>query len=196
MTLLLNWLVNKNNPIFPYFGFALLGAAIMKSYLLNKTKWIVPTGVIVFVVSMTAYILLPDTMLERQIDLIWFAIMWAQAGIFLLLVSMFVKIFHKRKPKHVFKFIERFGYAGLTPFFFESVFAALVYGVMEVVVGPIKFGIAGSLFFGLALALFWGGLLILAEKKGYPGFVEQIYVRLINRVDISTKGQRLSKESK
>ncbi|MBU1140973.1 MAG: DUF1624 domain-containing protein [Firmicutes bacterium] len=195
-TILLNPFVNKNNPIFPYFGFALLGASVAKAYLTKQTKWIVPTGFVVFIGSMIGYILLPDTMLERLIDLKWFSIMWAQMGIFLLLVALFVWMFKTRKTRHVFKYFERFGYAGLTPFFYESIFAAIIYRVLDLIFGPLKFDIAASIGFGFGLALIWGILLIVAEKHEYPGFIEKMYVHVINHVDESTKGIQLKRKIK
>lgn len=194
-TFLLNAFVNKNNPIFPYFGFALLGASVAKAYQTKQTKWIAPSGLLVFLVSMSSYILLPDTMLERLIDLKWFSIMWAQMGIFLLLIALSVWIFKTRKPKQPIKFFERFGYAGLTPFFLESILAAIIYRFIEFVFGPLKFNIGASIGFGFGLALIWGFLLILAEKRGYPGFIENLYAHVINQVDVSTKGIRLKEKS-
>ncbi|TXT18173.1 MAG: hypothetical protein FD133_1009, partial [Erysipelotrichaceae bacterium] len=66
----LNWLVNKNNPILPYFSFALMGMWL--AYLLiEKDRYFNRKlgffGAVLLIIGVVFYITLPDTMLQRAI---------------------------------------------------------------------------------------------------------------------------------
>jgi hypothetical protein len=216
LVLALNMLVNKNNPVLPYFAFTLLGSALAGAYRTGRIRWIVPAGLGLLLLGLAAYVTLPDTMLERRIDLKWFSIMVAQAGLFMLLLRGFVgkgstgtKATGHRWRRYPGRFLERFGRAGLTPFFLESVIAALVWRCLGLVMGLASslspglipaltageggpaFGIAGALGFGLFLALGWGFLLALRERRAHRWSVEWFYCRWMERFGGSSKAAAL-----
>jgi uncharacterized membrane protein YidH (DUF202 family) len=197
--LILNPFVSKNNPIFPYFSFALIGMWI--AMLLAQKDWkniirkVLPVGTVLFIGGVAAYILLPDTMLQRGIDPIWFAIMTAQLGLFQLLICLVLWIYDIRDPKAKLrpfsKFFARFGVAGLSVFFIESVFSALVALLLRSLIPGFSLDIAGALLFGLCLALFWGVFLILWEKVHYRYGIEYIVSHLLRKYGKSEKQEKL-----
>lgn len=98
-------------------------------------------GLVFLVIGITTYIMLPDTMLERAIDLKWFAIMTIQIGLLFVIIRGFMGIKHLN---FVNRFWERLGLYSLTPFFFESILAALVFRFMNLFI-PISFDISSAL---------------------------------------------------
>jgi hypothetical protein len=198
ITLLLNWLVNKNNPVFPYLSFALFGAWISALILTIDFKGIVkrvlPLGIVLFVGGVALYILLPDTMLQRSIDPVWFALMMAQNGLFMLFVLAALKFYDfskARKIGFISNFFIRFGVAGLTIFFIESVVSAMVFSALRLFIPSLALDIPGALAFGLILALFWGVILILWEKVGYKYGIEYFYTRILKKYGGSVKEAKL-----
>jgi len=204
--LLLNWLVNKNNPIMPYLSFALLGGWIATLLVIGNWKRIVrqvmPISLVLLIAGVLLYIKLPDTMLERSIDLKWFAIMTAQLGLFMMLLILVLKIFDFRKDQEkimehrklsfIPKFIYRFGVAGLTPFFLESIISAIIFRKLSFFIPGLSFGLKESLIYGFCLALMWGLLLILWEKKEYKYGIEYFYVRILKKLGSSAKEEKLA----
>jgi hypothetical protein len=198
ITLLLNWLVNKNNPVFPYLSFALFGAWISALILTIDFKGIVkrvlPLGIVLFVGGVALYILLPDTMLQRSIDPVWFALMMAQNGLFMLFVLAALKFYDfskARKIGFISHFFIRFGVAGLTIFFIESVVSAMVFSALRLFTPSLALDIPSALAFGLILALFWGVILILWEKVGYKYGIEYFYTRILKKYGGSVKEAKL-----
>lgn len=195
----LNPLVSKNNPIFPYFSFALIGMWI--AMLLAQKDWkrvvknVLPVGIVLFVVGVVAYLVLPDTMLQRGIDPIWFAIMTAQLGLFQLMILFALWHYDIQNPKYklsvVSKFIARFGVAGLSIFFIESTFSAMVARIIRTFIPTFSLDIAGSLLFGLSLAVFWGFVLILWEKKNYKYGIEYFIAKTLRKYGKSEKQEKL-----
>lgn len=203
MTLLLNWLVNKNNPLMPYLSFGLLGAWM--GVLLVRADWkrtvrqVLPVGTILLAAGVVLYVRLPDTMLERSIDGKWFSIMTAQLGLFLLLVLLMLRLFDFRKSGPVRKlpsglaFLNRFGVAGLTAFFFESVVSASVFRILRIFVPALSLDLPGSLLYGFSLAVLWGFLLMLWEKRQYRYGIEYVICRLLAPFGHSAKQDKLSR---
>ena len=197
--LILNPFVSKNNPIFPYFSFALIGMWI--AMLLAQKDWkkvvrnVLPLGSVLFIGGILAYIFLPDTMLQRGIDPIWFAIMTAQLGLFQLMICLALWYYDFRDPKAklrpISKFIARFGVAGLSVFFIESVFSAIIAKILRMLIPGLYLNIAGSLLFGFCLALFWGGILILWEKAHYKYGIEYMITHLLRKFGKSEKQEKL-----
>jgi hypothetical protein len=196
--ILLNWFVAKNNPILPFYAFALFGAWI--ALLLNKQsfkvlkKWVLPVGVTYFIVGILGYIFAPETMLERSIDLTWYFIMVAQIGLFMLMIllALYIFDFREHKPRLISKFISRFGVAGLTAFFFESFVSALIFKFLNLFV-KIEFGIPGAILYGLSLAILWGLIFIIWEKKSYRYGVEYWMSSILLRFGESSKLDKLGK---
>lgn len=203
ITLLLNWLVNKNNPVFPYLSFALFGAWISTLILTIDFKGIVkrvlPLGIVLFVGGVALYILLPDTMLQRSIDPVWFALMMAQNGLFMLFVLAVLKFYDfgkPRKPGFISRFFIRFGVAGLTIFFIESMVSAAIASILRMFIPSLTFDIPSALLFGLILALLWGIILTQWEKVGYKYGIEYFYTRILNRFGGSAKAEKLSEHQR
>lgn len=199
IVLSLNFLVNKNNPVFPYLSFALFGAwiaALLRTVDFKRlVKQVFPVGLFLFITGVILYILLPDTMLQRSIDPVWFALMMAQNGLFMLFILLALKVYDFGKTKELnvlSRFIKRFGVAGLSIFFIESMVSASVYSLLRFVFPSISLDIPGSLLFGLTLAILWGFLLIVWEKSGYKYGVEYFYTQFLKSSGGSLKAAKLS----
>jgi hypothetical protein len=196
--LALNWIVNKNNPILPYLAFALFG--MWMAYLLidRDRKFNVKTSIVgglLFIVGITAYIVLPETMLQRQIDPVWFAIMMAQIGLFVLMIAGFLRFhdFHGRTPGKISRFFSRFSKGGLTVFFVESVVSAAVMAILRSFGLTINLDIPMALGYGLLLALGWGSVLILWEKAHYKYGIEYLLSHWLAHLAPSSKKAKLER---
>lgn len=192
----LNWLVNKNNPILPYFSFGLMGMWLSMMIIEKDKHFNLKTGVVasvLLVVGVTLYIILPDTMLERAIDPIWFAIMMAQLGLFALLILGVLNWFDfkNHKPGLIARFFGRYSKGGLSVFFVESLLSALVMSTLRALGIAPTLDIVGALVFGFMLTLFWGAVLILWEKKKYRYGLEDIMSRSLNKTAVSEKLKKL-----
>jgi hypothetical protein len=197
-TLLLFPLVNKNNPILPYLAFGLLGSWL--GLRLEEGHSRIPALLIGFpllVIGLVFYIFLPDTMLQRAIDLKWYSIMIAQLGLFILLILGALAAFDRKgrsakRDSPFFSFIARFSRAGLSAFFLESLLSALVWRLLTAFFPGLELGIAGALVYGASLALFWGFALMLWEKSGYRGSIESLYGFALERLGFgSSKAEKL-----
>jgi len=192
----LNWLVNKNNPILPYFSFGLMGMWLAFMLLEKDKNFVLKTslvGSILFVVGVVLYITLPDTMLERAIDPIWFAIMMAQLGLFSLLILGVISWYDVKghKPGLIGRFFRRYSKGGLSVFFVESLLSALIMSSLRALNMAPTLDILGALGFGLILTLFWGFVLILWEKKHYRFGLEDLMSRSLNKTAPSEKLKKL-----
>lgn len=194
----LNLLVAKNNPIFPFFSFALFGswlATLLLKYDLKVViKKTLPIGLVLFVTGIVLYLNLEDTMLERQIDLKWYSIMVAQLGLFILLIILFIKRFsNKSENKLVTIFFTNFSKGGLSAFFFESVISALIYRVLIMVFPDLYFDMTKGLLFGFALAMLWGIGLMIWRKYHFKYSLEYLIAYRLNKSAPSTKLEKLVK---
>jgi hypothetical protein len=153
-------------------------------------------SLVLLVTGVVMYITLPDTMLERSIDMKWYSIIIAQLGLFMLLVLGALKLFDFNKHtslKHNFivTFITRFGVAGLTVFFLESILSAIIFRLLQFVIPGLTFSISQALLYGFSLSLFWGIILIFWEKSGYKYGLEYIYGKTVSISGKSSKLQKL-----
>ena len=194
--LLLNVFVNKNNPVFPFFAFALFGAWIGLLLHHGKTKTLKKHGIITalafIVIGAAGYVLAPETMLERMIDPTWYFIMVIQVGLFIALVLLALRLDRKeRKKGPVVRFFSRYGVAGLTPFFLESVVSALIFLLVNLVV-RFEPSIPGAILYGLVLALLWGLFLIFWEKREYRYGLEWVRASILAKTGTSSKLETLS----
>ena len=193
---ILNYFVSKNNPIFPFFAFALFGVWV--GLLIDRQdhkkmlKWMIPVALAYIFIGVTGYILAPETMLERAIDPTWYFIMVIQIGLFLAMILITYHVFDvkNRKLNPVSKFINRFGIAGLTPFFFEQITSALIFGFITLFI-DIKLDIPGAILYGLIHVLLWGFVLKYWSTKGYKYSLEWGFTHLINRISPSSKLETL-----
>jgi hypothetical protein len=198
IVLLLNFFVNKNNPILPFFGFALFGAWL--ALLLHRgdfrkvVKTVIPVALGYLAVGVTGYILAPETMLERAIDPTWYFIMITQIGVFLLMILLAIKVFdHSKKGcrNPITRFLSRYGVAGLTPFFLESVVSAVIFFLLNLIT-PLHLSIPGALLYGLCLALLWGFFLMAWQKIDYRYGLEWMHSHLVSRWGSSSKKAKLA----
>lgn len=194
----LNLLVAKNNPISPFFSFALFGswlATLLLNYDLKVViKKTLPIGLVLFVTGILLYLNLEDTMLERQIDLKWYSIMIAQLGLFILLIILFIKRYsNKSENKLVTIFFTNFSKGGLSAFFFESVISALIYRVLIMIFPNLYLNMTKGLLFGFALAMLWGMGLMIWRKYHFKYSLEYLIANRLNKSAPSTKLKKLVK---
>jgi len=181
------YLFNKNNPILPFFGFALFGMAL--GVLLAKCPWREWAGKLALFAAawmaagVVGYLMLPDTMLEREIDPMWFTIIVAQVGLFTLLALGAVRFFDVCAPAvsarraRRFHTVERFGVAGLSVFMLETPVSELLAKALSAVMPGWNDTMTGALVFGAALVVLWGIALKAWERTGYAYGVEWLLVR-------------------
>lgn len=200
VVLLLNFLVNKNNPIFPFLSFGLFGSFMASLIIENNPKKmkriILPSGVVFFITGLIIYLTAEETMLDRMIDYTWYGIMVFQIGLFQLLIYMFISIYEKKtissKPlSFISKFFYRFGIAGLTVFFIEQLFSSSIKQVLLWIHPSLELEMYTSILLGLFIALFWGFILMLWEKVHYAYGIEYGYTRFMARFGGSEKRHKL-----
>lgn len=206
--LALFWLVNKNNPVLPYLAFGLLGSWLGIRLEDGKPRQpVIWLGLALLLTGLGLYLFLPDTMLQRSIDLKWYSIMVMQLGLFLLMILAALAVLDRdpavaavrtgwSKPAGlVVRFITRFGHAGLTAFFLESIVAALAWRLLNLPVPGIQLGIGSALLFGLILALIWGFGLLFWERRQYVGSIEFLYGQIVTRFgQFSSKADTLKEK--
>lgn len=194
---LLNWFVGKNNPILPFFAFALFGVWV--GVLLKKfdpktiKRKMLPVIITTIIIGVTGYILTPETMLERAIDPTWYFIMVIQIGLFLGMILMGLNVFDfkDKKDNTVTRFFSRFGVAGLTPFFFEQIMSALIFLFINQFI-KLELGISGAILYGFILAITWGLFLIFWEKRQYKYGLEWAISSIVNKISPSSKKIKLA----
>jgi len=196
---LLNIWVNKANPLFPYMAFGIMG--LWLSTLLCEKTWktivrhVVPVASVLFICGAIAYVRLPDTMLKRNIDPKWFAIMMAQMGLFLFMILVVLKVYdYGKEPSTmnvISRFFCRFGVAALTPFFFESTISAGVFRAIQLLVPSLSFSMWQAIGYGFLIALFIGVLMIFWEKVSYRFGLEYFLVRWLSLFGESEKDGKL-----
>jgi hypothetical protein len=194
--LLLNWFVAKNNPILPFFAFALFGVWIACLIREQNTKQLTRSMLVVgssaLIIGVIGYILAPETMLERAIDPTWYFIMVIQIGLFMMMIlgALHVFDFKSRKIGPLSRFISRFGGAGLTPFFFEQIISALIFLIINQIV-VVELNIPGAILYGIALATLWGFFLMIWERKQYRYGIEWSIGQIVSKISPSSKAFKL-----
>ncbi|QAA76071.1 MAG: hypothetical protein BIP78_0305 [Candidatus Bipolaricaulis sibiricus] len=195
----LNWLVNKNNPLLPYLAFGLFGVWLGLRFTRGGARAIRTTvclGTSFLVGGLALYVLLPDTMLQRAIDLQWYAIMVLQVGLFLLLLVLAVWVFDlracaDRRPGILTRFFLRLGTVSLSVYFAESVVSAAVFRLVRLAWPTLYLGAGPALLAGLLFAVGWGLFLVLWERTGYRYSLERLYCRVMAGVGGSAKLAKL-----
>lgn len=199
--LLLNWFVNKNNPIFPFLSFALFGAwlsmLIIEGDRLKTRLYVVCSGVVFIVVGLVIYLTAEETMLERNIDYTWFGIMVFQIGLFKLLILGFLRLYdYPKKAKSlnlISRFLYRFGIAGLTVFFVEQLFSSSLKQILLLINPNLFLDIPISIVLGFILAIIYGLFLIFWQTKQFKYGIEYFYGSWMNRFGGSEKTEKLEK---
>jgi hypothetical protein len=184
----LDYLVNKNNPVFPFLGFGLMGAMLGLRVAAYPDDWkrvwktVLPLAVVWLAAGVVGYLTLPDTMLERPIDEMWFFIMVAQVGLFLLLALGALRFFDKAPAKaalartRAVAFVRRFGVAGLSVFLIETPVSELAAKAVSVVAPGWDHSMTNTLVFAAVLVVAWGFVLKAWERTGYAFSIERLLV--------------------
>jgi len=186
----LAYLANKNNPVLPFLGFGCVGAALGvrlaglgdfkrtgRLFALMGAAWLV-AGVV-------GYVTLPDTMLERAVDPMWFYIMVAQVGLFVLLAVGTLRFLDFAPPRRaeararMLAPVRRFGVAALTVFLLETPLSEIATRPLNVLLPGWNETMAGALAFGFGMAAVWGVALWAWERAGLPFPAEALYARLL-----------------
>ncbi|MDC0558954.1 hypothetical protein OAO42_00930 [Candidatus Izimaplasma bacterium] len=199
LVVILNWFVNKNNPILPFLAFALFGAwlstLIMEDNKKKTRNLVIPSSIIFIIIGLTIYITAEETMLDRRIDYTWYGIMVFQIGLFKLMILGFLKMYDFRKKERkmniVSRFLYRFGIAGLTVFFIEQIFSSIFKEILILFNKDLFLDIPISIAIGILLALMWGFLLKLWSKHNYKYGIEYFYVKFMSKFGGSEKQSKL-----
>lgn len=198
LVLVMNFFINKNNPILPFLSFGLFGSWIATLVIENnkkKTKRLVlSSGILFFVMGLAIYLTAEETMLDRLIDYTWYGIMVFQIGLFQLLIYLFLWIYDRKETSKlnvVSKFLYRFGVAGLTVFFIEQLFSAALKQIMMLFDRTLYLGLYASVICGVVIAIFWGFMLMLWQKAHYKYGIEYGYVTLMKHFGGSQKEDKL-----
>jgi hypothetical protein len=201
--LALNWLANKNNPILPYAAFGLFGrwaaTVLLAGGFPALRRQVLPVAAAFLVGGVALYLNLPDTMLQRGIDLEWYAIMVMEVGLFLGLVVGALGLLDFRWDgtersavrRPAVRFVIRFGVAGLTVFCVESIVSETVFRLLGLAIPGLTLSLEGALAFGLCLALGWGIVLRAWEPSGYRFGLERGYAGLLKGLGGTTKSAKL-----
>ncbi|MBN1579854.1 MAG: hypothetical protein JXA89_04065 [Anaerolineae bacterium] len=185
----LGFLVNKNNPILPYLGFGLFGASLGVS-LARATrpgkvlKWFAIAGAIWLATGIGGLFMLPDTMLEREVDLFWYCIVLFQLGLFLLLIVLALYLFdfsaEKVRPStfRVFEPARRIGTVSLSIFMFETVLSQILVVIGDALFPGWRLSINACLVFGALNVLAWVGIVWAWARLGFRYGMEWWSVRV------------------
>jgi hypothetical protein len=186
----LAYLANKNNPILPFLGFGCIGAALgvaLSAWRDRRLLWQVflPFGAAWLVAGIVGYVTLPDTMLERAVDPMWFYIMVAQVGLFVLLAIGTLRFLdfapsaRAAARVRVLAPVRRFGVAALTVFLLETPLSEIATRPLNALLPGWNGTMGGALAFGFGMAALWGAALWAWERAGWPFPAEALYARLL-----------------
>lgn len=178
-------LFNKNDPLLPYLGFALIGAALGHAFASPAPRRTVTLAATVFgavwlVAGAVGYVLLPDTMLERSVDEMWYAIIVAQVGLFALLVALSWRFVDARAPAAPRRPgpWRLCGCASLTIFTWETPIRSLYARLWDAVFPGWSARIPVVLLFALTMVLIWMGAILLWRRARFVGSMEWLVGRV------------------
>jgi hypothetical protein len=202
------FLVNKNNPILPYLGFGLfgtwLGLALAQAE--QRRRLLGLFGIIGgawLICGVVGLYLLPDTMLEREIDLFWYFITLFQLGLFLLLVVGTVSVADILQPRFLdspsFP-VRRLGMASLSIFMLETVLSQILVTIGDAAWPGWRMDIGRCLAFGALNALVWVVIVAVWARFEFRFSMEWLTVRVHAWLGRPSRkadwhGQSLSKEA-
>ena len=178
-------LINKNDPLLPYLGFALIGAALGHAFASpmprkTVTLWAAAFGVAWLAAGAVGYVLLPDTMLERSVDEMWFTIIVAQVGLFALLVALSWRSVDARAPAPPRRPgpWRLCGSASLTIFIWETPVRSLYARLWDVIFPGWSARIPVVLLFALTMVLIWLAAISLWKRARFVGSMEWLVGRI------------------
>ncbi len=197
LSFVLSFTVNKNDPILPYLGFgfvgAIIGIALYNDYKKQLKIGLLVSGLLILIIGVVSYILLPDTMLERSIDLSWFFLVIIQLGAFLLMTLGLLVIFdfckEEKKVKRAkwFIWIRRIGMIALTIFMLETVFSELVARLWSILFPNWNMDMGITFVFAGFNVLLWVLIGKLWEFADYKFSIEWLFVKVVSKFKKSTK---------
>jgi hypothetical protein len=181
-------LINKNDPLLPYLGFALIGAAMGHAFsqpVPRRRLWL-SAGLFALVwlaAGVIGYIALPDTMLERSVDEMWFAIIVMQVGLFSFILLFLWRFTDarsgvERAPRDRVGLISLCGRLSLTIFIWETPIRSLYAMLWDRVFPGWSGNIPVVLLFGLSMALVWMAAVRLWNQARFIGSVEWMVGRI------------------
>ncbi len=187
--LLLGFLFNKNNPILPYLGFGLFGSALGLSLAQSEKPrrvlgWFAIIGALWLAAGIVGLTLLPDTMLEREVDLFWYFIVLLQLGLFLLLVVLALYLFDYGPERlrdtltRVLRPARQAGAVSLSIFMLETVLSQIGVRIADALLPGWSLSINACLLFGAINALLWLGIVRVWGRLGFRYGLEWLSVRV------------------
>lgn len=186
---ILGFLFNKNYPILPFCGFCvfgtLLGMRLAQSVKPRRIFWQgIGLGIVWIGIGVVGVFLLPDTMLERTIDLFWYMLTLMQLGLFLIMVTVALAgmdLIPGTWPQRAKKWLSplrRVGMLTLSVFMLETILSQSLALMADKVLPGWNMEINNCLVFGGFNALLW---LLIPWLWGFVDFrysMEWITVRV------------------
>jgi hypothetical protein len=151
------------------------------------TTAVVVFGVVWLLAGAVGYLLLPDTMLERSVDEMWYAIIVAQVGLFVLLVALSWHFVDARgaAPATASANASRrpglwrlCGSASLTIFTWETPVRSLYARLWDAIFPGWSARIPVVLLFALTMVLIWLAAILLWKRVRFVGSIEWLVGRL------------------
>lgn len=187
--LTLGFLFNKNNPILPYLGFGLFGSALGLALAQSEKPrralgWFALIGAVWFAAGVVGLALLPDTMLEREVDLFWYCIVLLQLGLFLLLVVLALYLFDYGPERlrgalsRALRPARQIGAVSLSIFMLETVLSQIGVRVADALLPGWSLSVNACLLFGAINALLWLGIVWVWSSLGFLYGMEWLSVRV------------------
>jgi hypothetical protein len=191
LMLALFWLVNKNDPMLPSLGLALLGTTaglIMTSEHAGLRRALaIGFGAALVMAGIAGWVFGPQTMLRRSIDWTWYAITLVQAGVML----AGVLLIHARldadrsggtPPGVVERVLFRFSQASLSVLFAETLLAECAARVLGLLEPGWNRTLVAALVFAVAATIAWSLTLSAWSRRGFCCSLERAWVRSMNRL--------------
>jgi hypothetical protein len=190
--------VNKNDPLLPYLGFGTFGM-LMGLWLREgadvrmRMRAASIIGGIFVIIGVLGLFLLPDTMLERDLDYTWYSIMVFLFGAFILILASGIRVFdlaseEKRiARKRVTLMVRRFGTMALSIFFIETLLSDLLALIWGILIPGWSDDMGLTVAFGFFVLIVWALLLWAWEKAEYRFSIEWFVARWSRRLGKETE---------
>ncbi len=186
-SLFLGFLVNKNNPILPYLAFGLfggwLGLSLVKGVSARALHPVGIAGFLWLIAGLGGILLLPTTMLEREIDLFWYFLTALQLGLFLIIVvtTLFlidVKSFSLKVLEPLAYPFRIMGLSSLTVFLLETPLSELLAKLVSIFLPSWQLSLNWCFAFGAVNALLWIAIMIVWSRSNFKYSVEWLTMRI------------------
>lgn len=199
------FVVNKNNPIVPYLGFGLYGAwfgmALANSSSRRRALLsFLGLGIVWLVAGTIGLALLPDTMLERDVDLTWYFIIVFQLGLFLSLLAgvlFFTDVARISWVDRLFSPLRTLGTVSLSIFMLETVLSQILVRIGDALSPGWRYAIGPCLAFGALNVLLWVGIVSLWSRSRFRFSMEwctvqvyRLFGQTSEKLDAATAARR------